>query len=78
VIYASNGNGLVLAQAQGILVGGLSPANGNIIVGNSGFGLLAFGLCNRSQVIRNTIANNAGGNVNIARAQGLRFIPRRP
>jgi hypothetical protein len=48
---------------------------GNTIVTSAGYGLLAVGDCNRTRVIRNLIGQNTLGNIDIASATGIAYVP---
>ncbi len=74
-INSNAGNGVMLDQAQGVTIGGSLPATGNGIVGNQGYGLLAYGLCAGSLVQNNVIVANAKGNVNLTNSRGITYIP---
>lgn len=77
-IRGNLGNGLTLASASGLTIGGPNRSRSNQVTLNRGYGLLAVGACTRSKVIGNTIVKNARGNVNLAHSQGLRYVPGRP
>jgi hypothetical protein len=74
-IINNMGGGVTLDSAQGVTVGGFNPGSGNGIAGNGGFGLYASGNSKGSAVIRNFIAGNAWGNVNLKKSSGLVYIP---
>jgi hypothetical protein len=74
-IADSGVNGLLLNAATDLLVGGTAAGAANTIVTSVGYGLLAAGPCNRTRVIRNLIAQNALGNVNLASATGITYVP---
>ena len=74
-IVDSGVNGLLLNAATDLLVGGTAAGAANTIVTSVGYGLLAAGPCNRTRVIRNLIAQNALGNVNLASATGITYVP---
>ncbi|WZO97873.1 right-handed parallel beta-helix repeat-containing protein [Isosphaeraceae bacterium EP7] len=69
------GNGVTLAAARKVNIGGSVPGSGNQIVGNRRYGLLAFGNNHGTVVQRNVIAANASGNVNLTKASGITYIP---
>jgi hypothetical protein len=72
-------NGVALVGTGNVTIGGSStqgsPARGNRIIANRGYGLYAVGVFPGSVVQGNTIVANARGNVNIARARGITYIP---
>lgn len=73
----SGGNGIILASARNITIGGtsLTPRAGeNTIVANAGIGLYAAGSCANSSVSGNTIVNNQR-NVSIGQARNLSYLP---
>jgi trimeric autotransporter adhesin len=74
-IVDSGASGLLLNAATDLLVGGTATGVGNTIVTSGGYGLLAVGACSRTRVIRNQIAQNALGNVNLASATGITYVP---
>jgi hypothetical protein len=74
-IVASGQNGLLLNAATDLLVGGLATGDANGIVTSVGYGLLAVGPCSRTRVIRNTIAANKAGDVNLSSSTGITYIP---
>jgi trimeric autotransporter adhesin len=74
-IVDSGASGLLLNAATDLLVGGAATGAGNTIVTSGGYGLLAEGACSRTRVIRNRIAQNALGNVNLASATGITYVP---
>jgi hypothetical protein len=74
-ITASGAAGLLLNAAKDLLVGGSLPGTGNTIVTSAGYGLMAVGPCNRTRVIRNLIAGNALGNVDVSSATGITYLP---
>ncbi len=74
-VVDSGANGLLLNAATDLLVGGTATGAGNAIATSGGYGLLAVGGCSRTRVIRNRIVQNALGNVNIASATGIVYIP---
>src|SRR5262249_27673124 len=74
-IDGNAGNGVVLASAWGLTVGGRSPGTGNGIIGNQSYGLLAYGLCAGSVVQGNVIVANGAGNVNLTQSRGIVYIP---
>ena len=74
-IVGSGASGLLLNAATDLLVGGTATGVGNTIVTSGGYGLLAVGACSRTRVIRNRIAQNALGNVNLASATGITYVP---
>jgi parallel beta-helix repeat protein len=74
-IVASGQNGLLLNAATDLLVGGLATGDANGIVTSVGYGLLALSTCSRTRVIRNTIAANKAGNVNLASSTGITYVP---
>jgi trimeric autotransporter adhesin len=73
-IVDSGASGLRLNAATDLLVGGFAGA-GNAVVTSGGYGLLAEGACSRTRVIRNLIAQNALGNVNLVSATGITYVP---
>ncbi|MFM8291618.1 MAG: right-handed parallel beta-helix repeat-containing protein, partial [Planctomycetia bacterium] len=74
-IVDSGASGLLLNAATDLLVGGTATGAGNAIVTSGNYGLYAVGPCSRTRVIRNRISQNAPGNVNIASATGIVYIP---
>jgi parallel beta-helix repeat protein len=74
-ILASGANGLLLNAATDLLVGGGPAATANTIVTSVGYGLYAVGPCSRTRVIRNLIAGNSLGDVDIASATGITYVP---
>ena len=68
------GNGVTLAAAQGVTIGGPGRA-GNGIVGNRDFGLFAFGLSTGTVVQGNTILANPAGDVDLSKSKGIIYIP---
>ena len=74
-IADSGVNGLLLNAATDLLVGGTAAGAANTIVTSVGYGLLAAGPCNRTRVIRNLIAGNTLGDVNLASAMGITYVP---
>ena len=74
-IVDSGASGLLLNAATDLLVGGTAAGAANTIVTSVGYGLLAAGPCNRTRVIRNLIAQNALGNVNLVSATGITYVP---
>ena len=73
-INSNTANGVTLTKARKVTIGGNTPGTGNQIVGNRAFGLYASGACNGSIVQGNTIAANAGGNVNLTNSQGVFIV----
>lgn len=73
-IVGNTGNGVFLSAARRLMVGGRSWWAGNRIVGNHGHGLLAQGLCSGTGVVKNVIAANAKGNVDLTRSHGIVYI----
>ncbi|MFM8986672.1 MAG: right-handed parallel beta-helix repeat-containing protein, partial [Planctomycetia bacterium] len=74
-IVDSGASGLLLNAATDLLVGGTATGAGNAIVTSGNYGLYAVGPCSRTRVIRNRISQNALGNVDIASATGIVYIP---
>jgi parallel beta-helix repeat protein len=74
-IVASGTNGLRVQAATNLLVGGTLDGVANTIVTSTGNGLLATGACGGTRVIRNVIADNTGGDVNVAAATGIIYVP---
>ena len=74
-ILASGANGLLLNATTDLLVGGGPAATANTIVTSAGYGLLAVGPCSRTRVIRNLISGNSLGDVDIASATGITYLP---
>jgi len=74
-IVDSGSSGLLLNAATDLLVGGTAAGVGNTIVTSAGYGLLAVGACNRTRVIRNLIAGNTLGDVDLASATGITYVP---
>jgi trimeric autotransporter adhesin len=74
-INNNTGNGVTLASARGVTIGGSSMGAGNQIVNNQGFGVYASGLSTGSVVQQNMIAANTAGNVNLTKASGITYIP---
>jgi hypothetical protein len=75
LIGSNTGNGVTLASARGVMIGGSSTGAGNRIVNNQGFGVYASGLSTGSVVEKNVIAANIAGNVNLTKASGITYIP---
>ncbi len=75
LINGNASNGVVLNQACRVTIGGAIPGAGNAIVGNLGYGLLAFGRNGGSVVRGNVIAGNVKGNVNLTNSRGVVYIP---
>jgi parallel beta-helix repeat protein len=69
-------DGVMLAQAQSLMLGGSDAGAGNPIVLNQGYGLYAHGVCKGSVVQANTIVANAQGSVNLTNSKGITYIPR--
>ncbi len=84
LIGSNTGNGLTLMKARGASIGGnlLLPSaqavagQGNRIITNKGYGLLALGNCKGTVVQGNTIAANIQGNVNLTHSRGVRYVPK--
>jgi parallel beta-helix repeat protein len=75
-ILASGSNGLLLNAATDLLVGGGGSAGtANTIVTSAGYGLYAVGPCSRTRVIRNLIAGNTLGDVDLSSATGITYVP---
>ena len=74
-IADSGVNGLLLNAATDLLVGGTATGVGNTIVTSAGYGLLAVGACNRTRVIRNLIAGNTLGDMDLASSTGITYVP---
>ena len=74
-ITASAGNGLTILNSRRSTIGGSATGAGNQIVSNSGYGLVASGVCTGTVVQANTIAANGRGNVNLTTASGVRYVP---
>lgn len=75
-IIADNfSNGLLLNAATNLLVGGTGDGVANTVTTNVGYGLLAVGSCTRTQVIRNLIALNGEGDVNLSSSTGITYVP---
>jgi hypothetical protein len=74
-ILGSGSNGLLLNAATDLLVGGALTGTGNTIVTSGGYGLLAVGPCSRTRVIRNLIAGNTQGDVNLSASTGITYVP---
>jgi trimeric autotransporter adhesin len=74
-ISGSAANGLLLNAATDLLVGGTLDGVANTIVTSTGYGLVAVGGCNRTRVIRNLIAANSLGDVDLASATGITYVP---
>jgi parallel beta-helix repeat protein len=74
-IAASGQNGLLLNAVTDLLVGGPASGDGNAIVTSVGYGLVAMGSCPRTRVIRNTIAENKAGNVDLSASTGITYVP---
>jgi hypothetical protein len=74
-IIDSGANGLLLNAATDLLVGGGPAGTANTIVTSGGYGLYAAGPCSRTRVIRNLIAGNSLGDVDIASATGITYLP---
>jgi hypothetical protein len=75
MISTNASDGVVLACAQSVLVGGGGVGEGNSVVQNHGYGLYAHGVCVASVVQSNTIVANTQGNVNLSNAKGITYIP---
>ncbi|MFM8985957.1 MAG: right-handed parallel beta-helix repeat-containing protein, partial [Planctomycetia bacterium] len=73
-IRANGGNGVTLANAQRITIGGPAAGAGNLIDSNGGFGVSASGTCTGSLVQGNLITGNALGTVNVRNAKGIRVV----
>jgi hypothetical protein len=73
-IRANGGNGVTLANAQRITIGGPGAGAGNLIDSNGGFGVSASGTCTGSLVQGNLITGNAFGTVNVRNAKGIRVV----
>ncbi len=73
-IHNNSGNGVSLACTRNLLIGG-PLANGNRILSNKGFGVIATGNSLGTVVQRNTIAANSSGNVNFTNSRGVVYIP---
>ena len=87
----SGGSGLQLTAAQNLAVGetpldelfarlgvfwdGTSRTTANTILTSLAYGLLASGDCTGTSVIRNTILENAPGNVDLTAATGITYVP---
>jgi trimeric autotransporter adhesin len=74
-ISGNTGNGVMLAGAQRLTIGGNSSGAGNVIVGNQSYGVLAYGVCSDTVVQANVIVANAQGNVNLTKSHGITYIP---
>jgi hypothetical protein len=74
-ISGNAGSGVMLDNAQRLAIGGSSPGEGNQIVGNQGYGLVALGVCDGALVQANVIAANTQGNVNLTNSRGVIYIP---
>ena len=74
-ISGSGANGLLLNAATDLLVGGVVTGAGNTIVTSVGYGLYAAGNCSRTRVIRNLIAGNTQGDVNLSASTGITYVP---
>ena len=74
-IADSGSNGMLLNATSSLLVGGMRIGAGNTIVTSGGYGLYAVGPCSRTQVVRNRITQNSLGNVNLASATGIVYVP---
>ena len=68
-IAFNGGNGVTIASSLNNLV------QGDVIGGNLGWGLFAYGDCTGTLVANNTIWINAAGNVNLVNSRGVRYIP---
>jgi parallel beta-helix repeat protein len=75
-ITTSGSDGVMLAQAKRLMLGGSDAGAGNPIVLNQGFGLYAYGVCTGSVVQANTIVANGQGNVNLTNSKGITYIPK--
>ncbi|MFM7136056.1 MAG: hypothetical protein ACKO1M_03160, partial [Planctomycetota bacterium] len=69
-------NGVTLTAAQGLTLGG-AGANGNTIIFNGGWGVVATGASNGSRLAENQIANNSSGNVANLGAGRWKWFPAR-
>ncbi|NBW97271.1 MAG: hypothetical protein EBR28_11210 [Planctomycetia bacterium] len=70
-ISGNAGNGVVLAAARGITIGGSAAGAGNAISTNGGFGLLASGASSGSLVQGNSVTGNRMGPMSVKAAKGL-------
>ena len=68
-IFFNGGNGLTINASVG------NAIVGNQIAANLGYGVYAFGVCSGSVVAGNFFFVNAFGDVNLAKAKGVTFIP---
>jgi hypothetical protein len=75
MITGSQQNGLLLNAVTDLLVGGMLAGEPNTIGTSTGFGVLAVGNCARTKLIRNVIALNTAGNVNLAGSTGITYVP---
>jgi hypothetical protein len=73
-INSNTSNGVTLAQARRVVIGGSAAGTGNQIVSNQGYGVYAFGISTGSVVQQNVIAENTAGDVNLTKASGITFI----
>jgi trimeric autotransporter adhesin len=74
-ITGNAGNGVTVISSPRLTVGGSDSGDGNQIVGNSGYGLLATGVCTGTVVQANLMAANTQGKVNLTNARGVIYIP---
>lgn len=68
-------NGILLNAATDLLVGGTQTGAGNAIVMSADYGLLPVGTRSRTRVIRNRIAQNTLGTVDLDSASGITYVP---
>jgi len=73
-IRANGGDGVMLADARRITIGGPGAGAGNVIDANGGYGVDARGLCTGSLVQGNTITGNARGSITVRNAWGIRVV----
>ena len=73
-IRANGGDGVMLADARRITIGGPGAGAGNVIDTNGGYGVDARGLCTGSLVQGNTITGNARGSITVRNAWGIRVV----
>jgi hypothetical protein len=75
LVTGSQQNGLLLNAVTDLLVGGMQAGESNAIGTSTGFGVLAVGNCARTKLIRNAIALNTAGNVNLSGSTGITYVP---
>jgi hypothetical protein len=74
-IRGNAGDGVDLSAARGLAVGGGTPAAGNPVLNNAGYGVYAAGNCKGTVIQRNPIRGNAKGDVNLTNSTGITYVP---